>query len=139
MTALLWLVALPPAVALDRPVLDMAADTTCPARGVKATVALVPPCDGIVLSMARAKWYTEMADYADYLQDMRALDAAAQHDALVAADERTAYWKALATAPPPTITPAGWFGIGAGTGVVTVLLGALAVRAVAEAPLYTTP
>lgn len=139
MISMMWLLAVAPAAALDRPTLDTSADALCPPKGVRAATPVTPACDGVMLSMARAKWYTEMADYADYLQDMRTLDTAVHQDALAAAEDRAAYWKALASAPPPKITPAGWFGIGAGTGVVTVLLGALAVRAVAEAPLYSSP
>ncbi len=121
------------ALALDRPQLDAAPEVACPPRPLRSGAAITPACDGVALSLARARWYAEMAEYADSVASLRELERQSCAAQLAVERGRADYWEQAAT---PRITPAGWFALGAGAGVATALLGALAVRAVAEAPLY---
>jgi hypothetical protein len=125
------------ALATGRPVLDEAADAACPPAGLRAGAAFTPRCDGIAVSLARAAWLAAMVPHADEQVALRRLDAAACADSLAAATAREDYWRRAAEGPPARLSPVAAFGIGAASGVATVLLGALAVRAVAEAPLYS--
>lgn len=121
------------ALAGDRPVL--VDDPACPVRSIKAGAAVA--CDSIAMSLGRARWYAEMAEWAQAEHDRRALDLAVCAAEIEAAGEREAWWRDQATRPAPvTLAPWAVFGLGAGVGAVAVLVGALSVRAVTEAPLY---
>jgi hypothetical protein len=115
--------------ALDRPTLDTVADSPCAVRALRLAVSFAPPCDGVYLSAARYRWYGEMVEWGDGTAKLYAIDRSTW------AERETWYQARLTAHKPPTVT---WQGvtIGAGVGVATVLLGALSVRAVAEAPLY---
>ena len=93
--------------------------------------------EGVALPLDRARWYAEMAVWADAEHDRRELDAAVHAAELQASKDREAWWQKQADEPPaPKLAPWAVFGIGAGTGALAVLVGALSVRAVTEAPLY---
>lgn len=120
------------ALATDRPVLG---DEACPVAGVRAGVPVTPGCDGVVLSLARARWYGELVPWADEQAVMRKLEAAACAADIERVAERADYWRELAEHPVPALPPAAWFGVGVGAGVVAVLGGALAVRWASEVPV----
>lgn len=123
------------AFATERPVLDGVADDLCSPRGLHAGVAFTPTCDGVALSLARARWSAEMVSWADETAALRRIEVAtcaAEADAGVA---REAWWKAQAERPLPKVAPATWFALGAGTGIVTVVLSAVAVRWAGEVPV----
>jgi hypothetical protein len=118
----------------ERPVLDVAADDVCPPRGVRAGIAITPACDGILVSMARAKWYAEMAVYADAEADLRRIDVATMQVKLDTATDREAWYRARydeAAARPP-IHPSVWFGAGVVGGITVTVAGAYAVSLVAQ-------
>ena len=117
----------------ERPVL--VDDPACPVRSLKA--GAVTTCDSIAMSLGRARWLAEFVEFGDAEHDRRTLDLAVCAAEIEAAGEREAWWRDQATRPP-AVTMAPWavFGIGAGTGALAVLVGALSVRAVTEAPLF---
>ena len=121
------------ALAGERPVL--VDDPACPVRSLKA--GAVTTCDSIAMSLGRARWLAEFVEFGDAEHDRRLLDLAVCAAEIEAAGEREAWWRDQATRPP-AVTMAPWavFGIGAGVGAVAVLVGALSVRAVTEAPLF---
>ena len=121
------------AIAGERPVL--ADDPACPVRSLKA--GAVTTCDSIAMSLAKARFYAEFVEYGDAEHDRRTLDLAVCAAEIEAAGEREAWWRDQATRPPVvTLAPWAVFGLGAGVGAVAVLVGALSVRAVTEAPLF---
>lgn len=125
------------ALATDRPVLDAAADAACPPAGLRAGAAYTSRCDAVAVSLARAAWYASVATWGDEQHALLRLEAASCADTVAAMEAREAYWRDLAgREAPPELPPAAWMGIGAGAGIALVLSGALAVRAVSEAPLY---
>lgn len=121
------------AIAGERPVL--VDDPACPVRSLKA--GAVTTCDSIAMSLGKARWYAEIAEWGTAEHDRRTLDLAVCAAEIEAAGEREAWWRDQATRPP-VVTMAPWavFGLGAGVGAVAVLVGALSVRAVVEAPLF---
>ena len=125
-----------------RPVLDEEAADACPATDIQAKVPYTSPCDAVVLSLAQAAWFAEMAVYADEMRDLRRLDTVSLEEQLKYADQRADFYKTVAEHPvlpeKLKIAPAGWFGLGVGAGVVAVLGGAIAVRWASEVPVTTT-
>lgn len=117
------IVALSVALALagDRP--ELPAGTPPP----KATAT------GVELPLDRARWYAEMVVWADAEHDRRLMEAAACAAEADVAAERAAWWKHKAE--PPKVTPAAWFGLGVGAGVVGVLTAGIALRWAAEVPV----
>lgn len=132
-----FLLALAPAHALDRPALDAALDSPCSVRALHLSVSFTPPCDGVYLSTARYRWYGEMVEWGDGTARLYAIDQSTWKGKAEAWAEREAWYqlRLVEAQKKPAVT---WQGvtIGAGVGIATVLLGALSVRAVAEAPLY---
>jgi hypothetical protein len=126
------------ALASERPVLDEAGDALCPPKAVAA--AAPAPCAGVLVSLARAKWYAAMVVWADEQRDLRELEAVTARVTLEAAEERGAWWRARAEAPPvATLPPAAWFAVGVGAGAVAVLGGAVAVRWATEVSVTDHP
>lgn len=123
------------ALATERPVLDVGSDDLCPPRGLRAGVAFTPVCDGVALSLARARWSAEMVSWADETAALRRIEAATCTAEAEAGLAREAWWKAQAERPAPKLAPATWFALGAGTGIVTVVLSAVAVRWAGEVPV----
>ena len=120
------------AIAGERPVL--ADDPACPVRSLKA--GAVTTCDSIAMSLGKARWYAEIAEWGTAEHDRRALDLAVCAAEIEAAGEREAWWRDQATKPAvPTMAPWAVFGLGAGVGAVAVLVGALSVRWVSEVEL----
>ena len=120
------------ALAGERPVL--ADDPACPVRSLKA--GAVTTCDSIAMSLGKARWYAEIAEWGTAEHDRRTLDLAVCAAEIEAAGEREAWWRDQATRPP-AVTMAPWavFGLGAGVGAVAVLVGGLSVRWVSEVEL----
>lgn len=123
------------ALATERPVLDAGADDVCPPRGLRTGRAFTPSCDGVALSLARARWSAEMISYADEVSALRRIEGATCAAEAETATLREAWWKAQAERPTPKLAPATWFAMGAGTGVVMVVLSAVAVRWAGEVPV----
>ena len=120
------------ALAGERPVLTD--DPACPVRSLKA--GAVTTCDSIAMSLAKARFYAEFIEYGDAEHDRRPLDLAVCAAEIEAAGEREAWWRDQATRPAvPTMAPWAVFGLGAGTGALAVLVGALSVRWVSEVEL----
>lgn len=121
------------ALAGERPAL--VDDPACPMRSLKAGTAVL--CDSVTMSLAKARFYAETVEWADGEHDRRTLDLAICEADIDALKGREAWWKLQAEKPPaPKLSPLAVFGLGAGTGAIAVLVGALSVRAVVEAPLY---
>ncbi len=118
------------ALAGERP--EMADDVPKPAA-LRAGQPLTPAWDGVALPLDRARWYASMVEYADAEHDrliMERVSCAAEADASA---EREAWWRKQAE--PPKVTPAAWFGLGVGAGVVGVLTAGIALRWAAEVPV----
>lgn len=116
-----------------------------PAAPADGDCTRVEPLRPVAVTRTCASLSVPPADFADLLaaeswgtavHDACRVELAASADRLAAAADREAWWRSVAERPAPALSPAAWFGLGAGAGVLAVLGGALAVRAVAEAPLY---
>ncbi len=123
------------ALATERPVLDIDADTLCPPRGFRSGVAFAPTCDGVALSLARARWSAEMVSWADEVAALHRIEVATCATEASASAARETWWKTQAERPGPKLAPATWFALGAWTGIVTVVLSAVAVRWAGEVPV----
>ena len=94
-------------------------------------------CSGVVVGTAELADLLRIEAWSRAVYDLARIDAAACAAEAVDAAERADYWRGVAERPTPVLQrPGVGLGIGVGIGVIGVLGGALAVRLVAEAPLY---
>lgn len=118
------------ALAGERP--ELADDAPKPVA-LRAGQAITPAWDGVALPLDRAKWYASMAEWADAEHGRLLMERASCAADADASAEREAWWRKQAE--PPKVTPAAWFGLGVGAGVVGVLTAGIALRWAAEVPV----
>ena len=94
-------------------------------------------CSGVVVATGEAADFLRLETWGHAVYDTARIDAAACAAAAVDAAARESYWRDLASRPVPVLQrPGVALGIGVSIGVVGVLGAGLALRAVAEMPLY---
>jgi hypothetical protein len=125
----------------ERPVLDLATDDLCPPRGLHLNTSYTPPCDGVAVSMTRARWQAEMVIWADEQATLRKVETATYLAQLKSSEEREAWWKSVAETKPEvkkTVSPVIWLGTGVVAGVGITLAAAWGLGQIAEATTATT-
>lgn len=95
-------------------------------------------CDAMAVPRADLADLIATETWAMAVHDVCRVNASAFRGELRLANDREAWWKDVAGREEPKIQPVGWFAIGAGTGVVLVVLSAVAVRWAGEVPVTET-
>jgi hypothetical protein len=110
-----------------------------PVPAFLVTAGLVT-CSAVAVPTAEAADLLAIEAWSEHVADRYRIDTAALESEIAIARGETAWWKAQAERPVPLLQrPGVGLAVGAGIGALSVVLGGLAVRAVGEAPLFTTP
>lgn len=137
---MLFLMQMAFAEPVDPLALPVRPDPTAPKEGDCTRTTPLPKgtslgCDAMAVPRSDLADLMATETWALAVHDVCRINTVAFRGELRLANDREAWWKGVAERGEPKLQPAGWFAIGAGTGVALVVLSAVAVRWAAEVPV----